>query len=718
MAFSNKLNEVPAKRLAANSRNGTVSIVTLFAVFGILVLIAYVGNSGHAVHQKIETQNASDTIAFTSAQWKARGMNSITATNHMLGEVTAILTIHEAMGGPEVDAGIEATTVESQILDNLINNMKSFAPVRGLPTYGITPAVTQVDQDFLNFVANRVAADNGNHRAFATIYDSKITLKKKFAALLVAKGIANLGLFVPPPWGYGTAAVALAVHIGATVKIAGITKEWLILSAMEEIAIQTKNLKVSILEEQLVPALAAHADLIANTNMDSTNTLQGGLVGHAINNSIEEMQTSIKLSTFPRSFAIKLPVESEPGPSLQGGPNEPEWAGNSSDDEDSLKIDVMKIVRDHQKQTKKIESRISRLRRDISALDKQEEEVDDELKLAPPESELEKELEEEKELIEELRTKKRKEIARRQAELAKLKQEFGKTMQNIQKFQSVIGGQGGNLSDSPQHLPAELNQRQERYSQWVRATWPYVDAMRAPILAQFENQLKQSNAKKHYIKWTNRYALVKSWQFRSGYRFKKTGGQSGRWTQSNDVEPLTMYVLKDAFDRSGNEQKGREPWTKADPDGKKSAEQMFTLLGFAQRNFEAKFAPKVFQQPHENGMSAYAQAILYNANPQKQTTSARSLIQPTAGWDTLNWDPDTETPEWGSEPAVGDAKWPWQVISSARQTDSVKVKLNWQAKLMPATKSRITEAAIDNAASDLGKTLGKSALHFEHMSSH
>jgi hypothetical protein len=39
------------------------------------------------------------------------------------------------------------------------------------------------------------------------------------------------------------------------------------------------------------------------------------------------------------------------------------------------------------------------------------------------------------------------------------------------------------------------------------------------LLAKLLDQLEKSKAAEHYEKWTNRYTLVKAWQFRSGYRF-------------------------------------------------------------------------------------------------------------------------------------------------------------------------------------------------------
>ncbi len=51
----------------------------------------------------------------------------------------------------------------------------------------------------------------------------------------------------------------------------------------------------------------------------------------------------------------------------------------------------------------------------------------------------------------------------------------------------------GNLKRKRWHLAIErgqMKQSEERYTQWVRATFPYVDSFRAPILKQFDEWLE------------------------------------------------------------------------------------------------------------------------------------------------------------------------------------------------------------------------------------
>ena len=58
----------------------------------------------------------------------------------------------------------------------------------------------------------------------------------------------------------------------------------------------------------------------------------------------------------------------------------------------------------------------------------------------------------------------------------------------------------------------------------------------------------ERSADKHYKKWTDRYTLIKAWQFRSGFRFSRQRHQQpGDWQKNDDFEPLRMYVMDDSF---------------------------------------------------------------------------------------------------------------------------------------------------------------------------
>jgi len=248
-----------------------------------------------------------------------------------------------------------------------------------------------------------------------------------------------------------------------------------------------------------------------------------------------------------------------------------------------------------------------------------------------------------------------------------------------------------------------MNQAEERYTQWVRATFPYVDTFRAPSIKKFSDSsffsmaLTRSGFAKHFEKWTNRYTLTKAWQFRSGARFVKTGDTSAEWQKKSDAKPLEMYVMKGSFDRKAAEGqrrdlKGFESWTLTTPKAKNEAEEMFTVVSFTHRKIEPLFSPVIYPNGSKHGTTTFAQAVFYNANEQSPGVT-RQPVLPTLlkiGWDTLNWDPSSNSPEWGNKLAVAEPKWPWDIFNASNYPQSsAKVRLNWQAKLLPVTKTRL-----------------------------
>ena len=704
-------------------RTGQISIVTIFAVLSLVVLVGLVGNVGHVVNEKLEVQHAADNTALSSTQWMARSMNSVTASNHLIGQTTALSVIHLSLGGPEADVGIETQTKQSDILDKLNNTLIETAKIQGASVPG---ALTALDEKFLERVMQLVSPEDENHQVFATIYDSKLTLKKELAKYLLIKSVANLGFMVPPPIGYVTAAASYVTHAYATKRILEIVKADLALMAFEKVVLGTRDIKLSTIENRLVPELVNQTHLIAGKSNTGAATgglsnLQSGLTGSAIQEELNQLRKTftVEVATFPRPFSIKLPLEPEPKPSMRGGSNEKEWQPNKSE----FKIDVeLKDVIAKSKNT--IDDARQQVRThssDVNKLDSQLTSIDRELQQEGITAQQAQSLQQERQVIEQLKSEKQMRVREENKIVRETQRKQDKIVSSFDKLKTIIAGGNGNLSED--NLPTSmLNQKQERATQWVNATYPYVDAFRAPLLAQFEKHLKIAKTRKHFIKWTNRYTLVKSWEFRSGYRFEKTGAKTGSWSKSSDREPLAMLVMKGTYDRSGTARKGQETWTRSDTTGKEEAEDLFTVIGLGHRELQPLFSSTVFVLPHDRGLTTYAQAILYNANPQSPivATSANRAgnVQAKIGWDTLNWDSAFPTPSWGSEPSTGEAKWPWEIFSEARQTDSIKVKLNWQAKLMPTTHSRLKQATLEYAGSDMNDTLLRTLVFFNGMSSH
>lgn len=712
-------------------RSGKITLVTIFAILGMVVLAGFIGNSGHVVTKKMETQNAADAVAFSSAQWMARGMNSITATNHLIGEMTGLVVALEALGGPEADFKMEDYPAESRTLDTSIRLLKNTAPAKGLY---MANALGSAEKPVINFVVDKLVSPSNpkkaTHKAFATIYDSKLTLKRDLRKRLLIMTIANLGFAIPPPFGFGTALGAAAVHGTQMYEIGKIAKEWIILEGLEYVARALKTIKVDVLEELLIPKLADHGDFIAGRQLKES-ALTTGVVNAGIDDALDRLNDvyGIKTEIYPGRTTLRLPITTEPGPSVHRNKtkykNEPEWGSDKAPTE----IDDMRdLTGGFDDQIGAVKRRIFEINLSITGFPPHRGgllQLKDKVaslirpKMTPEER---KPIEDELKQIDELIAKKKRRIAELEQQIKKMEAEK-KQVEKIVRSAGKLDRTPGNLSLA--HVPEyRLNQAEERYSQWVRATYPNVDSYRAPVIAQFEKFLPKSNAAQHYKKWTDRYTLIKAWQFRSGYRLEAAkGAKRGQWIKSRKFEPLKMYVMEGAFAESGKrrDQKGHEKWAGSTAEGKQLAENMFTVVGMAHRKVEPLFSPTVYPQASKNGMTTFAQAIFYNANQQKPARKgAKDKIQAKLGWDTLNWDPAASPPEWGAKESKSNAKWPWDIFRGGIDPNSTaRVKLNWQAKLMPVTHPRLAGAAGSQALDkEMLLNLGQAAALHGKMVTH
>jgi hypothetical protein len=212
-------------------------------------------------------------------------------------------------------------------------------------------------------------------------------------------------------------------------------------------------------------------------------------------------------------------------------------------------------------------------------------------------------------------------------------------------------------------------------SQLTRASTPWVRHWRVPMMKFGEKVLFLSRFKMFYVDHTN------DWTIELVKRAKK----------DRNLQLLVMKKTKlDADD------KGKESWTKKD--GSREADSLFSTIGFALED-SPKYSTSFFRNPTKDGIFAYSQAMVYNANPQKGKVSGSQ--QPVLGWDTLNWDTQASPiPEW-----VKDQYPPTCPVVNVPEP---RIKLNWQAKLVPT--SRLTQAAVVTSF-----TMPESKNHFLRM---
>jgi hypothetical protein len=559
------------------AEDGMVTFITVVTVLFFTVLIALVANISYNAREKVEIQNSADAIATSAATWQARGMNAVTAANHLMGELTALCVMHYSFGGPELDDGKEVSTQEK---DDQFTQLKVAQKLASGSSYSSS----------INSDVDRM--ENTKFRSGATIYDGRLQLV--YVEYLAVQGhvIAFVVQYIP----YVGPFLAELIDIACTILRLKVQQEWLELTGLENAMGAAKTARQA-LENQVLPAIQIYAD---TASMNTAFATERAVKDVAKKNKVNRGA----LFPYPSPVTLKLPVVKETQPTSKG--NKPE----SPNEAHGISTDVAKVLRflDAAKAARRILSGI------LSVLPAKAKPFD----LPDADS------------------------------------------------SDPLDNKGYPGNPSRAKLP-NGNWAKEQNSQFVRATYPWVNHWREPVRDFMELTLTLSVSSAWYLHWSNRYALAKPHEFR-------TRG-TGR---------LAMYVMVDS-EQYG---KGMEPWTKAS--GSRYADKLFCVVGFAHRPPRTLAMPTVFGKPQQNsqGLVAFAQAMLYNANNQDLAATVGGF-QPELGWNTLNW----RTPVSGSGAyefgaGVRDPS-PSSALSSfvgGGNGSGPSVKLNWQAKLTPVTR--------------------------------
>jgi len=639
----------------AAQEGGTVSLATVVVVMIIVVLSCLVVNTGIATVEKVELQNGADSLAYSEALWMARGMNTITAANHLIGEATALAVVLDAFGGPEQDDG-------GNLDDGNFSNLQNIKlKVLKDSTFAYADPVP-FDAPLVNAVVELFTKDDGKHQAGAMIYDSYLTLKFTLQLGLAIKSVCTLvsRLTVAiPVVNVIVKGVTLGIHIAIDALIVKMAQEWIFIKGIEFASKGTPVIKRT-LREALIPAMCEYADFVAGREAGGekfANDKAGGSpIERAAGDTINRLAAVHKLDSaavFSAGKKWRLPVIPEPAPKISGAVSQPpsEWNG---DDWDGPFEALNKLA-------KKINGAISRVTKYFELLSKWTSfglldfAIPDDWKPSA----------------------------------------FAKKL-------NIDGGpddKGFTSNPSRKKLP-KFDWQGERRDQYTRATYPMVDSLRAPVRNFCKDTLSISNASTWFIHWTNRYTSVEVHNRRTSESSFATG-------------KAHVYLMRD----SSPKQKGYEPWAvENDPAKGNSAEQIFTLIAFAWRQKgETVMGAPLFKNPNTEGRLTYSMAMFYNANGRKVPKSqpAAGMVQPNTGWDTLNWAMPVNAPEWGADPRDGADSGLWTIITGdVPANSSARIKLNWQAKLMPITESRLLKAVGD---ADLPDEIGKSAKIIERF---
>jgi hypothetical protein len=191
-------------------------------------------------------------------------------------------------------------------------------------------------------------------------------------------------------------------------------------------------------------------------------------------------------------------------------------------------------------------------------------------------------------------------------------------------------------------------------SQLVRSSFPWINHWRKPILKELNQLFLLARSAYFYKHFSDQFVI---------YKAKKLKTDSG----------VNLYIIHD-LKLSGSD-KGNERWTRRS--GSRRADELFGVVGFARRPFQQSSGFSRFRNNVPNDVVTYAQAMIYNSNP--QVGSGGGQLQPEVGWDTLNW--ISKVPEQRDEGGK----------ESYEPSDEPRIRVNWHAKLVPVT--RLPDAA-------------------------
>jgi hypothetical protein len=584
------------------SEEGLLTFSAAVAVLFFTMTAALVLNVGQTVRQKVIVQNAADAAAQSAAASLARGMNAVTAVNHLLGELTALCVLHEALGGPELDDGTSLPSPKSLDLNQkLIQILPQATAAVALYAYLGTldaPAVTLL------------VSDLGIHKSWATIYDSRLTLKYHLYLALSLRPLATALNIIP---GAGPT-LALSLHVAIAAVVAKIYTETHLLNLIE-ISAQAFSPAKRAVEFSVLPLLADYAEqAVAQTPRATAQIIRelGERNGVEVFLYPSEPQLPLVRREIEGSLIAVLGKEPPAGDAV-GGPVDAAFQALMKTHKTAE--DLVEFAKD----ALSFNPILSALADKIIAI-------------------------------------------------------------NVPQFALPDGGPGDDGFEenlSRKNLPklSDDDWDEIRYSQWMRATYPYIRAWRLPVRESFASMQSMSFASKWYSRWTNRYALVKIRKYHQG----EYGGAPGR-------SKLAMYVMID----SKAEEKGRERWTT----DAVYAEQKFTVVAFAHRKPPAPIGTAIFGNGPTDGITAYAQAVFYNGNDQAADGwDKKSTFQPTVGWDTLNWQSPSSAGR-AYEFIEGDdsdgvsllpPRFPFIFLDDPPGDDPL-VALNWRGKLTPVTR--------------------------------
>lgn len=269
---------------------GNMTVINIVAVMLCSVLTTFLLNTGNIASQRVEHQDVADAVALSGGYWMQRGMNAITATNHVMGELTGIVIVHHALGGELLDEGgkaedassLKSLTIKKGSDLKLVNNLLDLAKT-GAQALGYQETE----------VYRLVREKNGVHSE-AAILDGKVTLKRRLTEVYMSIIAARIMQKFPPTTAAGAALEAAMIVLEQWIGV-----EYRVMNAAESAAKGLTSLKRMIRDEILPAAKRSTDDVVKYIPRIAEKAAKE----IAIKNLAEG-------TTFP--VALKLPVKLDP----------------------------------------------------------------------------------------------------------------------------------------------------------------------------------------------------------------------------------------------------------------------------------------------------------------------------------------------------------------------------------------------------------------------
>lgn len=547
---------------------GMMSISNSILLLGATLLLTANYNMSAVVARKIEVQNAADASAQTAGIWMARGMNAVTATNHLMGEMLSFVVLHEALGGKKHERNISADDGPNRSKTDGGETMVAPPSVLKRRDQQLKAAYRAADgmkgvlkfpphADVFNLVHERENGRTGIH-AEATMLDAKLNLKNWLARIYLGKALAGalISTGIKP-----LVAVGRALELVIEALERKVQQEYLTLQALHVAATKLMPVK-ELLRDVLLPAAKRYTTAVVRSTA-ATATHAAQQVAR-LNNAAADV--------FPRPGQLRLPVQMDP------------------------------------------------------------------LALA----------------------------------------------QTVPVSSRVVPEPRPSGCGCPSEKTAVSRDQLVKVTQLARATFPWVNYHRQPLLDAMAATLQLAKARDLYFDWTNGYC-------------KTIADEQQQGTAADPDGHLGLYVVEGYT----GPDKGYELWNLAEYSP--VADDLFSMVALARMDSATMVGRPLFSQEHPEGQAAWAMVMLYNGNEQQRPEHRIDLTckrimpirQANTGMDTLNWKPGSLQKQRGCEErpsgsAAGENR-PFELLGIGLPADYPAIQVNWQARLVPTTTHRLNQ---------------------------